>query len=455
MRKLALLPFGGSDDAGPADEAAPEQALAAAPVEPESLPAPLEPPPAPLNPGDLADLRRWLRRELASELTASGVLAPLLVELDPDDAPADAADDLPDASALADIAGALEADLCCATAIDGGHGAVRIRLRFAGAEGDEKLQDQEVASYEELAGVPQALARALLLAVGEDAAAPPPPDDEPIPIDATLALCRGSRQLEEAEREARAPSAESVSELRAPSVSASVSESSPRARAPAAGDPSSAISCLLEAVELAPGLRAARTRLLEEAEAAQGGPWMPAYLSALERLVALAPDDLDARIALADYRHLHLDEAGARALYLSVREQAEAMGDSDGQARALERLAALAEEAGRDDEAAQHLRAAVRFSDDQALYVRLGVALRTSSLLESMRALQRAVALDPEAPLAHLELARTLVAGGEAARAATEAARAAQQFHRDPEVSREAASFLQALITIAQGPSSE
>ena len=182
---------------------------------------------------------------------------------------------------------------------------------------------------------------------------------------------------------------------------------------------------------------------------------MPAYLSALERLVALAPEDSEARIALGDYRRLHFDAEGARALYLTVREQAEAEEDEDGQAVALERLAALAEAAGRDDEAAQHLKAAVRFSDDQALYIRLGVALRSSSLLESMRALQRAVALDSEAPLAHLELARTLVAGGEAARGATEAARAAQQFQRDPEVSREAASFLQALIAIAQTQTSD
>ena len=542
MKRLALLPFGGDDDAGlqqlPDGEGGEGQDAAGQEEERQGVGEEL----LPLEPADLSDLRRWLRLELASELERSGAVHPLLVELDSEDmASTGSPTDLPDPGTLGDIAGAAGLEFAAAVSVDSGWGAVRVRLVVAGAEGEERLQEQAVAPYEELAEVPQALARAVLLAIGEEAAAPATQGERPVPIDALLLLCRASRQLDEAQLELEraaeeppgaAPGAPPAMEAAAgaprPAAAAAVGAAavggaavggaavggaavggaavggaavggaavggaavggaavgraaaaattesvtdpagSPAGAAPAVeplpaaplpplrpapGDPSAALANLLDSLALDPDFAPARTLLLEEAEHAANGPWMPAYFAALDRLAEQRPADLEAGLALGDYRRLHFDEEGARELFLDVRDRAEAVEDGPLYAMASQRLAALASEAGRAEEAIAHLRAAVRFADDPALYLKLGVLLRDSDPVESMRALQRALALD-KSPRVRLELGRSLLLVDEGERAMAELSRASQGSARDPEAAAEASDLLRVILLSAQEAAGE
>ncbi len=517
MKRLALLPFGGDDDAGlqqlPDGEGGEGQDAAGQEEERQGVGEEL----LPLEPADLSDLRRWLRLELASELERSGAVHPLLVELDSEDmASTGSPTDLPDPGTLGDIAGAAGLEFAASVSVDSGWGAVRVRLVVAGAEGEERLQEQAVAPYEELAEVPQALARAVLLAIGEEAAAPATQGERPVPIDALLLLCRASRQLEEAQLELEraaeeppgaAPGAPPAMEAAAgaprPAAAAAVGAAavggaavggaavggaavgraaaaattesvtdpagSPAGAAPAVeplpaaplpplrpapGDPSAALANLLDSLALDPDFAPARTLLLEEAEHAANGPWMPAYFAALDRLAEQRPADLEAGLALGDYRRLHFDEEGARELFLDVRDRAEAVEDGPLYAMASQRLAALASEAGRAEEAIAHLRAAVRFADDPALYLKLGVLLRDSDPVESMRALQRALALD-KSPRVRLELGRSLLLVDEGERAMAELSRASQGSARDPEAAAEASDLLRVILLSAQEAAGE
>src|SRR5207248_590994 len=79
-----------------------------------------------------------------------------------------------------------------------------------------------------------------------------------------------------------------------------------------------------------------------------GGDRMPACLAALEQLAEARPEDAEVLLALGEYRALHFDAAGAREVLLRARDVAE---DPAVSAKACLRLAALAEEAGRVEEA--------------------------------------------------------------------------------------------------------
>ena len=207
-------------------------------------------------------------------------------------------------------------------------------------------------------------------------------------------------------------------------------------------DANDACNDLLAVLEAAPELTQARDLLLEGAQAAVGGEAMPAFLAALTQLCDLRPQDASAQLALGEYRMLHLDAEGARELFLSARDNAE---NTEQEAAALSRLAQLAEDAGRGDEAVQHLRAAARLEDDPGFYLRLGELLRERDPAESLRAFLRAVVLSPEDPTTHLGLAQALRDQGDLTRAAGEASVAAQLASREPALAAQAEALLKEL----------
>jgi tetratricopeptide (TPR) repeat protein len=269
--------------------------------------------------------------------------------------------------------------------------------------------------------LPLRAAAEVLLAMGEDAAAAALPDagEETLPGQAVLLLCRGAHALAEARL---APPGDPLADP-----------------LPGAGD-------LLEALALAPGLLAARDRILAAAAEAADGASMPTWLGVLEQLELSLPGDVLTLSALAGYRRLHHDLEGARDLLLRARDLAE---EGREEAQVLGELAALAEQEGRGEEAVQHLRAASRIDDDPLWHLRLGLLLRLREPQESARSFQRAVVLAPESPRPRLELARQLQLLGETGRAATEAARAAQLSRKDPALAQAAAELLRALM---EGP---
>jgi tetratricopeptide (TPR) repeat protein len=317
---------------------------------------------------------------------------------------------------------AAQAPLALALSIDPAPGSVRLSLRLVDGDGEDLLSLQRFVPVGELAGVPRWAAREVLLAAGDESAALPAEDGLAFGLGPLLALCRASRLLDEAR----------------PGPGAAL------ASGPAA-DPGPALAELLSALEAEPGLPGARELLLDEAKGALGGPWMPALFAALERLAEISPDDAEVLRLLGDYRREHGQEDGAREAWLQARALAAESRDPQEELRALERLASLAESRGRAVEAAHFLRQAVQLADDGTLYLRLGLALRTSSPAESLQALRRALALVPGWPQAQLETARTCIALGDPRQAAAEAARAAEQFVADPETSRAATSFLREL----------
>ncbi|HEX4386756.1 MAG TPA: hypothetical protein VH083_27565 [Myxococcales bacterium] len=145
----------------------------------------------------------------------------------------------------------------------------------------------------------------------------------------------------------------------------------------------------------------ARRRLLAVVRAGQGGPRTPALHSALEQYVEDHPDDVEALLLLAASRAEHLDDPGARELYLRARE-------AGAELQALQGLAGLALAAGRSDEAVAHLRSAVKLTDDARLYSALGALLLDREPAEAISALTRAAVLSPRDPQLQLDLARAL-----------------------------------------------
>jgi tetratricopeptide (TPR) repeat protein len=286
--------------------------------------------------------------------------------------------------ALKSAAEALHADaaLGATIALDSGEIAVDAALS-TGAEFSDRIP---------LGQLPQLgtmLARAMLLALGEDAAAPAAVIEADIDPGVALRLASAAARLEEDEPEEM----------------------------------------------LALDLRKARRLLLDWAAASPGTPETHA---ALEQLCEAHAEDGEALLLLARSRALLLDEAGARELYLQARDEAP---DAETEAAALSGLAALAEEAGRDDEAVLHLRAAVKLVDDPSLYLRLSKLVPA----ESVALLTRASVLSPDDPELHLQLAETLrpIDPQRALLAASEAARLSED---DPDLAARVRASIESIF---------
>jgi len=247
----------------------------------------------------------------------------------------------------------------------------------------------------------------VLLALGEDSSASPQSMEQEVPGEAVLRLSRAARRIDE-------------------------------------GDAEDGLNDLLALAEELPSLDAPRRTLLHGAGAALGSDRMPAFFSALERFVELRPDDAEALLALGDYRAAHFDEPGAREMYLAARETAE---DSALAAQASSRLAALAEAAGRKDEAILHLRAAVKQADEAGFYARLGALLLERDPAEALQMLMRATVLAPDDARLQLELSRAIRKnGGDAGRALSAAARAAELCPGESELADEIRTELEILL---------
>jgi tetratricopeptide (TPR) repeat protein len=305
--------------------------------------------------------------------------------------------DVPGASATAleDAAKALGADAALSGTVQLVRGELVIDAILAGAV---RAEFSEVLPLGALPQLGRMLARATLLALGEDAAAPPLVVEAEIAPDQALRLASAFRQLEEG-----AP--DDLLEL-------------------AAGDPP---------------LFAARRLLLSWASAGLGTPEPHA---ALERFCEAQPEDAEAVLLLAESRAMLLDEEGARELYLQARAEA---ADDESEARALRGLATLAEKAGRDDEAIAHLRAAVKLVDDPALHARLANLLLPRDPQEGIASLTRATVLAPEDAGLWLQLATALrpLDPQRALNAAAEAARLAED---DEELSARVRAELEAIL---------
>lgn len=251
----------------------------------------------------------------------------------------------------------------------------------------------------------QLLARATLLELGEDAAAPAEAGAAPVPAEAFLSLCRALRLLET--------------------------------------DPDAACEDLLAALEGAPALEQPRRALLAAARGAVSGDRMPVFFAALERLVQLRPGDVEALLALGDYRALHFEDDGARELYLTARDLAP---DAATSAEVLARLAALALRKGQDGEAVAHLRAAIKLADEPLHYLQLGLLLQEKEPAEALRMHARAAVLAPGDARVRLELVRALRRlGDDPGRTLDEAVEALRLSRGDPTLEPEAQAELSAL----------
>lgn len=337
---------------------------------------------------DAADVARWLFAETASQLLLPGVLETRLVE----DAVA------VEAAALGKAARQLaaQAALSATVALDGEE--LILSPLLAGPEGTEKAAWVERVPLGAALQLPALLARAVLLALGEDASLPAQEFWPAAPPEDVLWFCSAVRQMDE-------------------------------------GDTAEGVDGLLRLVEKAPPLDAARRALLRAAREAAGGERMPDFFSALERLLEALPGDAEALLAAADYRALHFDEPGARELCLRAREAAETpeLG-----AQALGKLSELSAKAGREDEAIAHLRSAVRLSDDAGLYARLGSLLLRKDGAEGLRMLARATVLAPDDASLQLQLARALrEQGADPERALVAAAAAARLCAGQPALEEE------------------
>lgn len=326
---------------------------------------------------DAADVAGWLSVEAAAWLTVPGVL--------------EVADD---------------GDLALEGSIELAGDELRLSAALVDSTGAGRGSWTEALPAGEGPQLGQMLARATLLALGEEASAPPEIVASAVAPAAFLALCRAHRLL-------------------------------------ASGEVDDGCAELLRVLEDAPGFDAAQRLLLGAASEAIGGDRMPAFFSALERLVELQPDGVEALLALGDYRALHFDDEGARDLFLEARDRAP---DPVFGAEALARLAALAMRRGQGDEAIAHLREAIRLADDGATYLQLGLLLAEKDALESLRMLTRAAVLSPSDARVRLELARALRrSGDDPERALAEAAEAVQLAQGDAELAAEAQAELEQL----------
>ncbi len=283
---------------------------------------------------------------------------------------------------------------------------VHLDALLADAKGAPKASWSESLPLGAVPQMGRMLARAVLLALGEDSEAQAQSLEPQTSGEAVLRLCRAVRQMDE-------------------------------------GVDAGADELLFLASEL-PALDAPRRALLQAARAAAGTDRMPAFLSSLERLAEARPDDAEVLFELAGYRALHFDAAGAGQLFLRARDLTEDMLLG---AQACLQLAGLAEEGGRIDEAVAHLRAAVKLADDPGAYARLGALLLPHDAGEGIQALTRATVLAPDDPALLLQLARALREhGGDPQRALAAAAQAARLAESRPDLADEIASELQLLL---------
>ncbi len=326
---------------------------------------------------DASELARWIWMDAARALDLPGVVEPRLV--------ADVVEI--SARALGEAAAQLGAEAALGATLQLEKGRVELAAMLVAANGEVRSEWSEELALGAASRLAPMLARAVLLALGEDSSAAPQGVEAEVPGEAVLRLARAARRIDDREQEDGAAE-------------------------------------LLSLCEEVPELSAARRALLTAAREALGTERMPALFSALERLVELRPDDAEALLLLGDFRALHLDEPGARELYLAARETAQ---DPAIAAQASARLAALAEAAGRGDEAALHLRAAVKLHDDATFYARLGALLLEKDPGEALQMLTRATVLAPDDAGMHLQLSRAIREhGGDPSRALAAAVRAAE-----------------------------
>jgi tetratricopeptide (TPR) repeat protein len=346
---------------------------------------------------DANDLARWLAKDAAGALDIPGVVEPRLVvdrvEIS--------------APALGEAAAQLGAEFALGATLQLADGRLELAATLVDASGAARAEWSESLPLGSAPWLGRMLARAVLLSLGEDASAAPESVESEVPGEAVLRLCRAARRIDEGELD------EGVEDL------------------------------LLLCEEL-PALEAARRTLLDAARAALGGDRMPAFFSALSRFVESRPGDAEALLLLGDFRATHLDEPGARELYLAARECAE---DPSLSAEACGRLGALAEAAGRIEEAILHLRAAVKLHDDAAVYARLGSLLLGKEDAEGLNMLTRATVLAPDDPALHLALSRAIrVHGGDPSRGLAAAVRAAQLCPDQSELGEEIRTELELLL---------
>ena len=343
----------------------------------------------PVDP-DAVDLARWLWAQTAAELEVPGVIEPRLVIDEVEIAP----------GALGEAAAQLEAEVALGAELKLEEGAVALNAIVAGPH-QTKADFSETVPLGAALGLPRLLARAVLLAIGEDSSAPPELVEPEAPGELVLRFVRAMRRLEE--------------------------------------DPEDLVALAVEVDHPAP-----RKALLDAARAEKGGDRMPEFFSALDRLAEARPDDAEVLLALADYRALHFDEAGAREKYLEARECAE---DPALAAEASAGAAALAERAGRTDEAILHLRAAVKLHDDAAWYARLGALLLSQNATEGLQMLTRATVLAPDDARLQLALARAIrESGGDPSRALFAATQAARLCGGEGELAEEVRAELELLL---------
>jgi len=334
------------------------------------------------------DLAQWLAGETAWELCGAAAEARLVVD------PVEVS-----AASLGDAAAQLGADFALGATLTREPERLALQLLLADARGAVRAQWDERAQVGAAGQLGRRIARRTLQALGEDAAAPPAMIEPEMPAEAILRLSRAARRED--------------------------------------------VDDLLALTGEFPTLAAASRALLHAAQRAIGGERMPAHFSALERLAQTRPDDPDVLLALGDYRALHLEEAGARELYLRARDAAE---DPRLASLACLQLASVAESADRTDEAIQHLRAAIRLADDARAHARLGTLLLAKDPPGAILALTRATVLAPDDAALHLALARALREhGGDPARALAAAARAARLAEGDPSLTDEVLAELELL----------
>ncbi|MCA1826343.1 MAG: hypothetical protein ABR567_03465 [Myxococcales bacterium] len=343
---------------------------------------------------DASDLALWLTADVAAELSAANVIEARLVVEAVEIAPAEAARQL-------------GTELALGATLDLASGNVELAALLVAPDGAIKAQWNESVPLGAAAQLPRMLARATLLALGEDSSAPPQSVEPQVSPEAVLRLARAARRIDR-------------------------------------GDVDEGTDELLAIVESEPSFDAPRRTLLQTARAAIGGDRMPSFFSALERLADARPDDAEALLALGDYRSLHFDEAGARELYLRARDAAE---DPVVAGHACAGLAALAEAAQRTDEAVLHLRAAIKLRDDAHLYARLAALLLEKDATEGLQMLTRATVLAPDDAQLLLALARAHRRhGGDLSKALIAATRAARLSAGDADLAEQVREELQLLI---------